>query len=512
MKSKVILGSNGLPDFQNSWNELKSNGFCWDVFLSDIERTAYSGSPQAYSAEHSAPNSSMDSTIELDLTLKQLYDSDSGSHSKVYLAYVIPTAQVQMTSGIPISIKYAYQDPFSHKDSDLQARIFAQVVPQLFGIIAGKMNLIMFDLDSLHGEDFDPQPRIDTAKVMSQLVEDQRPLITYTKKASDIFLPPNAVLAVSNPMDCLEYLPAAVPPEQHYRALSKRELVFSGLPTPHSTVVDTILSVEEVQESGLRAIEVTRMLQFIKEKAPPYVIKLPQALSGQGTFLIRNECDRSDALAVLLPEFDRMLRQLNGENAHLSPVSFIIQEMVAGSAIAISLFVTKSGEPIVTSCCDQFIDSSGHWDGGHINYAQQSRLKAEYMPIAQTLAASIHSLGYHGPLGADIMTGPDGKHLIIDLNTRVTGSHPLGFLSNHFSVKRGFFDAAVFFPLFLNVTLEEFKYMFLQEFEQGRIVVAGWCHERGGKSSVTTLILAGETQERLSALAVRVKALKTSGY
>ena len=453
----------------------------------------------------------MDSSIELDLTLKQLYDLDPASHGEVYLAYVIPTAQVQMTSGIPISTKYAYQDPLSYKDSDLQARIFAQVVPQLFGIIAGKMNLIMFDLDAEHGQGFDPQPRIDTADVMDQFAEHQRPFTTYIKKASDIVLPPKAVLAVSNPMDCLEHLPAAVQPEVHYRALSKRELAFSGLPTPPSILVDTVLDVDQVQDSSLRAIEVTRMLHFIKEKALPYVVKLPQALSGQGTFLIRNEPDRFEALAVLRPEVDRMLLQLNQTNNHLNPTSFVIQEMVAGSAMAISLFVTKSGEPIVTSCCDQFIDPSGHWDGGHIKYPQQARLKAEYMPIANTIATYMHSIGYYGPLGADIVTDSDGKHLIIDLNTRVTGSHPLGFMKGYFSAKRGFHNAAVFFPLFLNVTMKEFKHRFRVECEQGRIVVAGWCHERGGNSSVTTIIIAGEDQARLGALAERVKALKTHG-
>ncbi len=446
------------------------------------------------------------------MTLKQLYDWDPASHGEVYLAYVVPTAQVQMSSGIPISTKYAYQDPLSRKDNDLQARIFAQVVPQHFGMIAGKMNLIMFDLDAEHGQGFDPQPRIDTAEVMDQYAEHQRPLTTYVQKASDIVLPPKAVLAVSCPMDCLEHLPVAVPPEAHYRALSKRELAFSGLPTPHSIVVDTVLDVDQVRDSSLRAIEVTRMLHFVEGKAPQYVVKLPLASAGQGTFLIRNEADRFEALAVLRPEVDRMLLQLNQTNEHLNPASFVIQEMVAGSAMAVSLFLTKSGELIVTSCCDQFVDPSGRWGGGHIDYPQQSRLKAEYLPVANTLATYMHSLGYYGPLGADIMTDSDGKHLIIDLNTRVTGSQPLGFLKGYFSAKRGFHNAPVFFPLLLDVTLKEFKHRFRKECEQGRIVVAGWCHARGGKSSVTAIIIAGEDQARLGALAERVKALETQGY
>ncbi|RYP27617.1 hypothetical protein DL767_007622 [Monosporascus sp. MG133] len=103
------------------------------------------------------------------------------------------------------------------------------------------------------------------------------------------------------------------------------------------------------------------------------------------------------------------------------------------------------------------------------------------------------------------MTDRDGRHLVIDLNTRVTGTTSLGLMKGYFSVERAFNDAAIFFPLFLNVGLEEFKARFSTELEE-------WCHERGGQSSVTIIILAGEDEKRLEALADRVKALKTPGY
>lgn len=451
-------------------------------------------------------------TIELDSTLKDFYELNSGGHEEIYLVYTIPTVQVQMTRGIPISSKYAYQDPLSYKDNGIQARIFAQVVPQLFSMIAGKMNLVMFDLDVPGSNDIDPQPRADTMEVLGQLIERQRPLVTYVRNASEVVLPPTAVLAMANPMDCLEHLPAVVPLETHYRALSKRELQLSELPTPPGVVINTQLNADQVQVPHLRAAEVMRMLNVIEQRPLPFVVKLPQALSGQGTFLVRSETDRSETLAVLRPEVDHMLRQLNHSNSHLHPTSLIVQEMLGGSAMAISLFLPSTGDPIMTSCCDQFIDIHGHWDGGHIDYSQQGRLKTEYMPIAKAIGTYMHQLGYHGPLGADIMTAPDGRHVVIDLNTRVTGSHPLGFMKGHLSVARGFNDAAIFFPLFLNASLAEFKSKFSQELDEGRIVIAGWCHESGGESSVTTIILAGENQERLEALAARITALKTPGY
>ncbi|KAH7227164.1 solid-state culture-specific protein-like protein [Fusarium redolens] len=454
----------------------------------------------------------MSSTIEFDSTLKELYALSPGDEAEIHLCYTIPTVQVQMTRGIPICKKYAYQDPLSHKDSGIQARIFAQVVPQLFGIIAGKMNLIMFDLDGPGRDDVDLQPRVDTEDVMQQICEHQRPTVTYVRNPSDVVIPEAAKLGLANPMDCLEHLPAAVPLESHYRALSKRDLVFSGLPTPPSAVIDTHLDSKQVLDPQLRANEVARMLSCIEKKSLPFVVKLPQALSGQGTFLIRNESDRSGSLEILRKEVDHMLVQLNDSNSHLHPTSIVVQETVPGSALAISLFLPQNGEPILTSCCDQFVSEDGHWDGGHIDYSQQSRLKAEYLPIAKKIAAYMNRLGYYGPLGADIMTDSEGNHLVIDLNIRVTGSHPLGFLKGFFSVTRGFNDAAVFFPLFINLSLTQFREIFSTELEEGRIIIAGWCHEQGAQSSVTTVIVAAEDQVRLGQLAQRIKAFATLGH
>ncbi|CEI63451.1 hypothetical protein FVEN_g31 [Fusarium venenatum] len=454
----------------------------------------------------------MSSIIEFDSTLKDLYALSPGDDAEIHLCHTIPTVQVQMTKKIPICKKYAYQDPLSHKDRGVQARIFSQVVPQLFGIIAGKMNLIMFDLDGQGRDDVDLKPRADTQKVMQQICEHQRPTVTYVRSPSDVVISEGAKLGLANPMDCLEHLPAAVPLEAHYRALSKRELVFSGLPTPPSMVIDTQLNPEQVLDSEIRAKEVTQMLSCIEEKSLPFVVKLPQALSGQGTFLIRNESDRSASLAVLRQEVDHMLVQLNDSNSHLHPTSIVVQEIVPGSALAISLFLPKNGEPILTSCCDQFVSEDGHWDGGHIDYSKQSHLKAEYLPIAKKIAAYMSRLGYYGPLGADIMTDVEGNHLVIDLNARVTGSHPLGFLKGFFSVTRGFNDAAVFFPLFINLSLDQFREIFSAELDEGRIVIAGWCHEQGLQSSVTTIIVAAEDQERLGALAQRIKAFATLGH
>lgn len=282
----------------------------------------------------------------------------------------------------------------------------------------------------------------------------------------------------------------------------------SGLPIPKSIVIETRLNPMKVRDPQTRIEEVNRMLEVIKYRSTPFVVKLPQACSGQGVFLVRNEEERSSALSVLETGVDTMLQQLSPSNEHLHPSSLIVQEMLSGSAVAIALFLSREGEVYITSVCDQFVDAQGNWGGGHIDYAAQERLIEEYRAIAKKIGDYMHTLAYYGPLGADIMMDAKGNHVVIDLNARVTGSHALGFLKGHFDRERGFSDAAILFPLFFNIGLEGFRERFVGELAEGRMVVAGWCHGRGKVVNVATVILAGEDRDRLMDLVGRVKKLQ----
>ncbi|KAF7935298.1 uncharacterized protein EAE97_008205 [Botrytis byssoidea] len=182
----------------------------------------------------------------------------------------------------------------------------------------------------------------------------------YVRSVEDIILPPDVFLAVANPMDCLEHFPSTISFENRYRVLSKRDLVVSGLPTLGSIVVETRLNPMQVRDPQTRVEEVNRMLEAIKYQSMPLVVKLPQACSGQGVFLVRNEEERSTALSVLEMGVDTMLKQLSLNNEHLHPSSLTVQEMLSESAVAIALFLSREGEVMVRSMCDQFVDAQGN--------------------------------------------------------------------------------------------------------------------------------------------------------
>lgn len=87
-------------------------------------------------------------SIALDITLHDLYALDNNP-DEVVLVYALPSANTQMTTSIKSSTKYAYQAPLEWTDDNGRlARMNLQVVPQFFGFLAGKMDVVLFDLEN----------------------------------------------------------------------------------------------------------------------------------------------------------------------------------------------------------------------------------------------------------------------------------------------------------------------------------------------------------------------------
>ncbi|KAL8676500.1 MAG: hypothetical protein Q9186_006984 [Xanthomendoza sp. 1 TL-2023] len=446
--------------------------------------------------------------IILDTTLRDLYALDNDDDASIVLVNALPTAEIQMIDAIPLSTKFAYQSPnVSIKDPDLLARLYLQVVPQLFGFIAGRMPLVLFDLDNVK----DTAHRDHARQVYSQITPTQRPQLAFVARPSDIKLPARTKIAIPNPMDCLTFLPHTVNPEVHYDLLSKRSLALSTLPTPPSEVVDTILRPGEAYDERALLIEVSRMTKGVRTRPCPFVVKMPQSLSGEGVFLIHGDSDRLHATEVLGLELTRCLKLMTESRTQVPTSNIILQELIFGENVALAFFVTKKGRAIFSSCCPQLVDQRGHWEGGCISYKQQDTYQLQYGRIIELLASYMHDRGFYGPMGVDIITDQQGNQFIIDMNIRVIGSHPLGFLKNHFSFRRGLHEAVLFFPLFLTCDRETFERIFRQRLLAGRLIITGWCHDKEGITNVTTMILAAEDKSRLRAFIDEVTVYRMTG-
>ncbi|KAL8963290.1 MAG: hypothetical protein Q9193_000430 [Seirophora villosa] len=442
--------------------------------------------------------------LVLDTTLQDLYRDGEAEDPSIVLVYALPTAETQMIEAMPLSVQYAYQSPnVLFHDPDTLGRLYLQLVPQLFGFVAGAMPLLMFDLD--HAKGGAQSHRDDAYRTFEQLTYTQRPQLGFVEQPSDIKLPVGAKIAILNPMDCLLSLPHTVNPDAHYDLLSKRSLALSHLPSPASDVIDTVLRTGEVYEERALEAEVDRMMEAVHARACPFVAKVPQSLSGEGVFLIRDESERQQAVQVLKRELKRSLTFMHQSKVQMLGSSIVLQELILGENVALAFFVTRKGRAIFSSCCPQLVNPQGHWEGGFISYAEQDRYEAQFAPILEQLGHYMHRKGYYGPVGADVITDNKGRQFIIDLNVRVIGSHPLGYLKTHFSVERGLNEAVMLFPLFLNCRREAFEKIFEQQFQAGSIIAPAWCHDKEGTTSMTTMILAAQDKAKLRTFVEDVK-------
>ncbi|KAH8423745.1 putative solid-state culture specific protein [Aspergillus melleus] len=452
------------------------------------------------------------SSIILDYTLRDLYSADSNDDPNTVLIYY-PLQFGHNNEGTQAKFAYGYRVEEEDEVATSSLAMAANMVPQRYAFSAGKMPLVILDFiapgqpggkNSKCSQEADHRPghHLDFYRTFAQLQADQQPSVSFAKSPDSIELGLDAKIAVLLPTDCLSHLPHLISPETHYEILSKRGLAVSGLPTPPSRVIDTLLA--EYEDPSVLAKETARMTDAIDQHAVPFMVKLPQSISGMGTFAIISEADRAQVKALLITQLEVMLQQLNHTNQHLYPCSIVLQDFIDGPVVALSFFVTKTGQPKLVACCEQLFDEHSHWIGGSISYRQQAEYQRTFSALTNKVATFLHRKGYHGPAGIDIVTNrTTGEQMVIDLNVRVTGTFHLGPLTGHFT-SRGFFEAALTTgDIFCS--RDTFEGVFADEIREGSLIVSGWVHDESRLKSHAAITVGARDANHLREYLHRVK-------
>ncbi|RDK38341.1 solid-state culture specific protein [Aspergillus phoenicis ATCC 13157] len=452
--------------------------------------------------------------ITLDCTLHDLYSLDNDTPQNIVLAYdhpcKFPRDQINLPSGA--RFVYAANFPGAHTKGEapnLQKRSIAQ----RYSFIAGRTPVVMIDLSGNGGEDLPNILRTsqdEVVRLYDQLSTDQRPEVRFIRGMHDCQLAPDsrAVFIVPQDHTCTRF-DHAVDPEMLYEVLSKRWLAVSGLPTPKSKIIDP-LPIKS-WKAGADA-EVERMLQAVQQQGLPFVVKVSIATSGYGTYVIRSESERETAVVELRSILKDVLEKINEEHERLYPASFVIQELIPGEAHGVTFFVTKKGRPVYLATAQQRFDQEGVWNGGCVSYPLQPMFQDRYKSTIEALAKALHSKGYYGPAGADIMTDANGELLIVDVNPRVTGSYHLGLLKNHF-MQRGLYEAAVLSRLLIPCSRSLFEEQFAVEIAQGKLIISAWVIDSKKEISYAALTVGAEDAVKLGRLIRVIETfVKTGEY
>ncbi|KAF4237557.1 hypothetical protein CNMCM8980_004623 [Aspergillus fumigatiaffinis] len=414
--------------------------------------------------------------IHLDYTLRELYAVDNEDWPNITLVYSFKNES---------TVKFTYQNELqgTHKAVQPCDTLKMKLRSQRHGFIAGRMPLAILDAHSLCND------QLDVSRNFAPLCFDQQPIVSFATSSESISVERGVHIAVTFPSDCVLHLPHVVDPEMHYELLSKPGLATSGLPMPPSKVIDTVLTPHDVHDWDLLRGEISRITQVLDSHELPFVLKLPQSTSGLGVFKVLTNAQRADVKAILASQLSRMLQQINESNHHMRPCSLVIQDFIHGTTMALSLFVTKKGRPIFIACCDQQLDSHGHWLGCSISYKRQLELKETYRNISEKIAAFLHQKGYYGPVGVDIITDASGNQYIVDLNARVTGSYHLGPLAGHF-LQRGLLEVTLLQAYFL-CSRTAFEAAFSDEIQKGSLVISSWAHAESTPLSQAAVNIGG---------------------
>ena len=473
--------------------------------------------------------------VELDQTLSDLYALDGGNPEEVAHMIALSPPDGPVSTSLPENTKYTFQTPMAPKlDKDLWARICLGNGSQNHAFTSGSMPLYLFDITSpetqVASNNNEAKPsappiiaREDAQRVYNSLVPWQRPKLSFVSDSSTFESDPDVKISPYPPLDFLDKHPCLLDQNTHYRLLSKRDLALSGLPTPRTELIDSDISPlvvhqggdSEAAEAASIAAETQRMLRPIRERTVPFVIKFPQSLAGQGVFVIRDEMSKLKRIRTLEREIPRMIRTLNASNAHLRPVSLLIQDLVQSETVNLSLFVTRKGRAVFISAAEQFLDKEGIYRGSILDYARQSEFEHRYQGIMQEMARYVYRCGFYGPMGGDIMTDATAegrKDCVVDLNVRLPGDYMMGPLRGHFWERRSLRFSYLITPLVVLGTADEFEEKFEQELVDGRMIIVGWSSGKDGELikgdyGVCSVAVGGIDRTDVLTLVDRINAL-----
>lgn len=212
------------------------------------------------------------------------------------------------------------------------------------------------------------------------------------------------------PFDHLKAEKHAVNPNNHYRLLSKVELVELGVKCPK-------YSSYNLHSINLKDIQLPK--QF------PYLLKTSHGLSGEGTYIIKSASDLNYC-------FEELRKYLDIKLLDTIIVSEFIKNVVQNYCV--QFYLNKVGDITLIGATSQLVTPEGNYLGGLIHYRQTDM--SRFSEMITTIGQYAHQLGYFGCIGFDVLEDKDGQLYVIDANFRVNGSTGL-CLQRHSLLKLG---------------------------------------------------------------------------
>lgn len=479
--------------------------------------------------------------ITFDTTLADLYavDAKDGHRPKIALLPWGWLTTFSFGAEYPRAVKLVMQDffvdlpePFQlppHLSKLMKVGMFNLII-QRDTFAAGNIETIFITFDD--DQSSPPQSKIEVEKTISTVHPSQRMRPLYISRPHDLqaLVKEQGIdlLAPKMFLDDLYNHKLTCDVNTLYYINSKPAIVTSGLPTPRSTIVQLgpegfdprkCCSYCAADPEGTQIPNecvgprrtwinrnIARASAKIRARELPFVLKLPMSGAGKGTFVVTSEEERTELIEKLEKNIlIKMLSWLIPANAHLNPASLVLMDYISELVgnWGITFFVTQTGKSIFLGASEQRLKAKVRWKGSTIDYLAQERLQERFTPIMNQIGDWLHSYGYYGPIGADVLESPSGRNgetatdlYVVDLNVRTSGSLNIVLMGEFFSKQRGFHLATSFF-LESEHNRDFMMSKFSKEFEEGRIVITAW-YENAEIGAGAAVVIAGEDADALN--------------
>jgi hypothetical protein len=409
--------------------------------------------------------------VRLDTTVADLY-RNHGIHGP-FLATILPVfAHMDLHPEFPRETVYpedAEPAPYNENEQEIAKlrKFFLDLKSVKRAFALGNMDVIFFT------------PSIEnTKRVLGQLPREQQPnpcfidlnqgnvpgkLRQLSRGRKLIYWSPQGWMLDH---DCL------IDTNMSYEMSSKRYLITSGIRTPESEMVNLVTD---------NTVLISRDL--------PFVVKLPLAASGYGTWLVTTEARRHDMLAAMTKFTAR-----GGTEVLVSAYVNTKQTHCAHFVVGAMGDERGRDNPLLVAVTAQNLTASGHWTGGRIDYSAQSTLKSL---IRDTVRQTTRLLpeSFVGWAGLDILIDEEGKQWVVDLNPRFTGSVSLCVLSDHFFTQRGLPHAEYAVFPYEGATENIYK-LLSTEIHSGKVVITAVANV-GEPTNMADLVWGGRDEEDL---------------
>ena len=158
----------------------------------------------------------------------------------------------------------------------------------------------------------------------------------------------------------------------------------------------------------------------------PCIAKLSHGYAGIGNFMIRNTADET-----------KMRQQLQQHWPDATLVINSVIENIAGD-YGVQFYLRRDGSIVWLGLTQQNFNDSQRWCGGIYNSDQQRDLIEPFEPVVVATAKHLHTEGYFGVVGIDILRNASDECFLIDVNPRLTGITPFLMASRIFDAELGY--------------------------------------------------------------------------